>query len=264
MLQEEQNSVKTNASVEDTQPSMLNMFALLLNKIKTLKGAAPRNEGCSLSGEVSEVERDKDEAARDAIHDECWPEEIEPQSKSEQEEDQLSLDTRVTNMIHSQQTTSTPDLLTSIAQDLAIDKRTRQAVNAELAAILSILLKDRLPDDKLQEKLKKYPRSANVECLQTPQVNPLIWGQISATARASNAKSQKIQHVLIAAVSVVVTATEYVPNKGGDQELLPMLTDSIAFMLRCNHEHNHLQQPGNEERSSQRFCSFMQCSCAKW
>ena len=44
---------------------------------------------------------------------------------------------------------------------------------------------------------------------------------------------------LIAAVSAVVTATEYVLNKGGDQELLPMLTDSIAFMLQCNHEHNH-------------------------
>ena len=113
-------------------------------------------------------------------------------------------------MIQSQQTTSTPDLLTSIAQDLAIEEKTGQAVNAELAAILSSLLKARLADDKLQEKLKQYPRPANVECLKTPRVNPLIWGQISATARASDAKSQKIQHVLIAAVSAVVTATEYV------------------------------------------------------
>jgi hypothetical protein len=190
------------------------MFTLLLDEIKTLKGAAPRNEGCSLSGEVTEVERDEDEAVRDAIDDERWlTEEIEAQSKSEQEEDQLSLDTRVKNMIQSQQTTSTPDLLTSIAQDLAIEEKTGQAVNADLAAILSSLLKARLADDKLQEKLKKYPRPANVECFKTPRVSPLIWGQISATARASDAKSQKIQHVLIAAVSAVVTATEYVLNK---------------------------------------------------
>ena len=242
MSQEEQHLVETNANVDGAQPSTLNdMFTLLLDcEIKTLKGAAPRNEGCSLSGEVTEVERDEGEAVRDAIDDERWlTEEIEAQSKSEQEEDQLSLDTRVKNMIQSQQTTSTPDLLTSIAQDLAIEEKTGQAVNAELAAILSSLLKARLADDKLQEKLKKYPRPANVECLKTPRVNPLIWGQISATARASDAKSQKIQYVLIAAVSAMVTATEYVLNKGGDQELLPMLTDSIAFMLQCNHEHNH-------------------------
>ena len=241
MSQEEQHLVETNANVDGAQPSTLkDMFTLLLDEIKTLKGAAPRNEGCSLSGEVTEVERDEDEAVRDAIDDERWlTEEIEAQSKSEQEEDQLSLDTRVKNMIQSQQTTSTPDLLTSIAQDLAIEEKTGQAVNAELAAILSSLLKARLADDKLQEKLKKYPGPANVECLETTRVNPLIWGQISATARASDAKSQKIQHVLIAAVSAVVTATEYVLNKGGDQELLPMLTDSIAFMLQCNHEHNH-------------------------
>ena len=172
MSQEEQHLVETNANVDGAQPSTLkDMFTLLLDEIKTLKGAAPRNEGCSLSGEVTEVERDEDEAVRDAIDDERWlTEEIEAQSKSEQEEDQLSLDTRVKNMIQSQQTTSTPDLLTSIAQDLAIEEKTGQAVNAALAAIRSSLLKARLADDKLQEKHKKYPRPANVECLKTPRV----------------------------------------------------------------------------------------------
>ena len=67
----------------------------------------------------------------------------------------------------------------------------------------------------------------------------MIWGQISAGTRAGDAKSQKIQHVLIGAVSAIVRATEYVLNKGGDQDLLTMLTDSIAFMLQCNHDHNH-------------------------
>ena len=128
MSQEEQHSVETNSSVEGTKPSTLNdmlNFAFLLNEIKTLKGAAPRNEGCSLSGEVTEVERDEDEAVRDAIDDERWlTEEIEAQSKSEPEEDQLSLDTRPANMIQSQQTISTPELLTSIAQDLAIEEKT--------------------------------------------------------------------------------------------------------------------------------------------
>ena len=91
----------------------------------------------------------------------------------------------------------------------------------------------------LGEINKKYLRPANVEFLKTPRVNPLIWGQISAGTRAGDAKSQKTQHVLIGAVSAIVRATEYVLNKGGDQDLLTMLTDSIAFMLQCNHDHNH-------------------------
>ncbi|CAB4034629.1 Hypothetical predicted protein, partial [Paramuricea clavata] len=149
-------------------------------EIKTLKGAAPRNEGCSLSGEVTEVERD--EAARDAIDDERWL-----------TEEKLKLKANLNKK------RTCCHLLTSIAQDLAIEEKTGQAINAELAVILSSLLKERLADDKLQEKLKKYPRPANVLCFKTPRVNPLIWGQISAPAPASDAKCQKIQHVLIAA-----------------------------------------------------------------
>ena len=83
----------------------------------------------------------------------------------------------------------------------------------------------------LGEINKKYLRPANVEFLKTPRVNPLIWGQISAGTRAGDAKSQKIQHVLIGAVSAIVRATEYVLNKGGDQDL-----------LQCNHDHNHCRR----------------------
>ena len=78
-----------------------------------------------------------------------------------------------------------------------------------------------------------------MEFLKTPRVSPLISGQLSVGTRVGDAKSQKIQHVLIGAVSAVVRATEFVLNKGGDQDLLTMLTDSIAFMLQCNHGHNH-------------------------
>ena len=138
---------------------------------------------------------------------------LDAQRIAEQETDQLSLDTRVNNLIATPKPLCTPAVLTDIAQDLAVEEMTGQAINDELAGILSSLLKERLADDKLQEKFKKYPRPANVEFLKTPRVNPLIWGQISASARTGDAKSQKIQHVLIGAVSAVVKATECVLNK---------------------------------------------------
>ena len=59
----------------------------------------------------------------------------------------------------------------------------------------------------LGEINKKYLRPANVEFLKTPRVNPLIWGQKSAGTRAGDAKSQKIQHVLIGAVSAIVRSS---------------------------------------------------------
>ncbi len=216
------------------------MFAQLLGEIKNLSsGMAALHEAQLIT---SEAEQDDGQAER-ADDDEAWLNaELDAQRNAEQADDQLSLDTRVNNLIttqSAQQILSKPHVLTSIAQDLAVEEKTSQAINDELAAILSSLLKERLAEDKLQEKLKKYPRPANVEFLKTPRVNPLIWGQISQSTRTGDAKSQKFQHVLIGAVNAVVKATDYILNKGGEQELLTMLTDSIAFMLQCNHEYNH-------------------------
>ena len=97
---------------------------------------------------------------------------LDAQRIAEQETDQLSLDSRVNNLIATPKPLCTPAVLTDIAQDLAVEEMTGQAINDELAGILSSLLKERLADDKLQEKFKKYPRPANVEFLKTPRVNP--------------------------------------------------------------------------------------------
>ena len=223
MLQD-QSSTAPTAGVDDSNPSSMNdMFALLLGEINNLKASmATLHEGRSETGEANWLTEEQRE-----------------QMRADDETDKLSLDTRVNNLILSQQKPPHPDLLPNIAQGLAVEDKTGQPVNDVLAIIVTSLLKERLADEKLQDKLKKYLRPANKEFLKTPRVNPLIWGQISAGTRAGDAKSQKIQHVLVGAVSAIVRATEYVLNKGGDQDLLTMLTDSIAFMLQCNQDHNH-------------------------
>ena len=242
-MSQDQSSTAPSAGVDDSNPSSMNdMFALLLGEINNLKASmATLHEGRSETGEAERVEGEG-VVEGETNDDDNWPwlaEELREQMRADDETDRLSLDTRVNNLILSQQKPPHPDLLSNIAQDLAVEDKTGQPVNDALAAIVTSLLKERLADEKLQDKLKKYLRPANVEFLKTPRVNPLIWGQISAGTRAGDAKSQKIQHVLIGAVSAIVRATEYVLNKGGDQDLLTMLTDSVAFMLQCNHDHNH-------------------------
>ena len=238
---EQQPTAELSVDVENTNPSSLNdMFAQLLGEIKNLSsGMAALHEARLIT---SEAEQDDGQAER-ADDDEAWLNaELDAQRDAEQADDQLSLDTQVNNLITTQpaqQILSKPHVLTSIAPDLAVEEKTGQVIHDELVAILSSLLKERLAEDKLQEKLKKYPQPANVEFLRTSCVNPLIWGQILHSTRTGDTKSQKFQHVLIGAVNAVVKAIDYLLNKGGEQELLTMLTDSIAFMLQCNHEYNH-------------------------
>ena len=50
--------------------------------------------------------------------------------------------------------------------------KTGKAVQAELANIVTGLFKEKLPDDKVQAKLGKYPRPENIKNLKTPRVNP--------------------------------------------------------------------------------------------
>lgn len=106
----------------------------------------------------------------------------------------------------------------------------------DLAGIVSSLLNERLAEDKLQQKLQKYPRPVNVEGLKTLRINPLIWGQISPTTQTCDAKSQKSQHVLIGAASAIVKTTDHALKSDGDKELITMLTDATALILQCNHD----------------------------
>jgi hypothetical protein len=110
----------------------------------------------------------------------------------------VSVDTKVEHLLTSAQTsqeesatTSQASLLSSIAQDLTVSEKTGNAVHKDLANIVASLLKDKLPDEKVQSKLAKYPRPENIDNLQTPGVNPLIWNHISATVRSTDVKISK-------------------------------------------------------------------------
>ena len=64
-----------------------------------------------------------------------------------------SIDTRVDKLVGQSKTDSNPDILTNIVQEFAIKETTGEEVNKSLADIVSSLVKDRLPEDKLKQKL---------------------------------------------------------------------------------------------------------------
>jgi hypothetical protein len=158
----------------------------------------------------------------------------------------VSVDTKVEHLLTSAQTsqeesatTSQASLLSSIAQDLTVSEKTGNAVHKDLANIVASLLKDKLPDEKVQSKLAKYPRPENIDNLQTPGVNPLIWNHISATVRSTDVKYQKIQQSLIGAISAMIYAAEQAVKNNCDKTLVTALTDGVAMATQCQHDLNH-------------------------
>ena len=129
---------------------------------------------------------------------------------------EASVDAQVAHLLASQQTareqtavTSRTSLSSSIAQDLIASEKTGKAVQTELANIVTSLFKEKLPDDKDQAKLDKYPRPENIKNLKTPRVNPLIWNNISASARSVDFKYQKLQQSLLGAIGAIVHVTDH-------------------------------------------------------
>ena len=104
------------------------------------------------------------------------------------ETDNMSLDTRVAKLTATQPNS---DVLSDIALDLKVKELTGEPINEGLASIVLSLLKEKLPDEKVQKKLGQYPRPQNVEDLKTPRVNPLIWSQLTAQNRTHDSKAQK-------------------------------------------------------------------------
>ena len=92
---------------------------------------ATLHEGRSETGEAERIgiEGEGVDEGENNDDDNWLTEELREQIRADDETDKLSLDTRVKNLILSQQKQPHPDLLSNIAQDLAVEDKTGQPVN---------------------------------------------------------------------------------------------------------------------------------------
>ncbi|XP_031561969.1 uncharacterized protein LOC116297809 [Actinia tenebrosa] len=156
------------------------------------------------------------------------------------------LDEQVAKLIHKQP--SEPTVLDDIARDLDASEKTGPDASENLATILNSLLKEKLPEEKIQSKIDLYPRTQNVTGLRKPLVNHLmIWNQMSATSRTSDSKTQKSQNTLVAGVVAMMKATDLALQSGlkDDRELVQFVMDAIALTLQSNHDWNTPQRRAN-------------------
>ena len=79
----------------------------------------------------------------------------EDESSERDNNDTDSLDERAANLTASSQ--KEPSILGDIAQDLDASEKTSPAASEELAGIVNSLLKEKLPEEKIQMKVDLHP-----------------------------------------------------------------------------------------------------------
>ena len=234
---------------EQEMPALTEAISAILSEVKALK-----EQVTTLKESVELVETD--------------PEVEESLMGDENNDDIESLSTRVARLGSSpaeQTKDGTKSLLQDIASELDLSERTDNPVDEGLAKIVLSLLKDKLPEEKLQARIDKYSRPENVEGLRTPRVNPLIWNQLHAPVRTQDSKSQKTQNALIASLVATIKATNCVlqqqpSGKAQDKELITYLTDAIALSLQCFHDINSTRRQAMKKDLHKDYAAL--CSAA--
>lgn len=134
------------------------------------------------------------------------------------------------------------EFLANIVQDYELEDSSGGSVNEKLAAGVTKMARNKLTEEKLKEKLKKYHKPSSCESLTTLKVNPEIWSKLRPVTRERDLKFQQIQTALFKAATPLVLLT----NKlmGGDEDWMKnhlpearaMLSDSMKLILHCNTE----------------------------
>ena len=151
-----------------------------------------------------------------------------------------SLDGQIAELTATTQATNASNLLEDIALDLSASENTGPEVSEALSKIINSLLKEKLPEDKVQSKIDSYLRPNNVASLRTPLVNHLIWHQTSAASGTQDSKRQKTQNNLVAGMIAVVKATDLVwkSELQNNKELVKLMTEAMALTTQSHRDLN--------------------------
>lgn len=131
------------------------------------------------------------------------------------------------------------DVLGSIAQEYDLDEQCSEEVNPKLTAIVNKMVRSKLNDDKLKEKLSQCTRPANCENISGTKVNPEIWPKIKPGTRSRDIKLQRLQNILAMVPLVKVTNTLMLPHSklpDSATSVIKTLIDSVALLGHANCE----------------------------
>lgn len=147
-------------------------------------------------------------------------------------EEEIDDEQPLTNESSSQIDSAMPiDTLTGLEQFYVPDERVATDIDGQLVNIVNNVLKKRLPDDKLKEKLQAYVRPGNCGGLTQTRVNPEIWEKLSAATKSRDLKAQRAQQAIVQVMVAVTHATNNLVASTRSDE--PLTKNKMADTVTC-------------------------------
>ena len=195
--------------------------------------------------EIQYVDPEEEQEAQSAENDHEASEE--PPTKKKRDDKTTSLEEAVTKLADSAGAQNMPsnerqfEVLNSLKQELKKEE-TGPSVNTELANVVNAMLKEGLPEEKLQEKLNKYHRPENCEFLTKVRVNQPVWDHLTPTVRSQDVRLQKVQTSIFkgmcALTNMIDKLLEHLSSLPAGNDLLQKSTDALTLFANANSELN--------------------------
>lgn len=130
-----------------------------------------------------------------------------------------------------------------IANDLNADEQTDKDISDKLAKLVNKRWSEKLPSDKLSEKLKKHSRPGNLGSLVAPRVNPEIWANMSHTAKRMDLRTANTQNIVSKVGTIIAKCTDNLlkarekdAKKIDLDEMVSFHTDALALLGHSQYE----------------------------
>jgi len=99
--------------------------------------------------------------------------------------------------------------------------------------MVNAMVKDSLPEEKLQEKLNKCHRPENCESLTKVRVSQAVWDHLTPTVRSQDVKLQKVQTSIFKGMCALTTMInkllEHLPSLPAGNDLVQQSTDAVVL-----------------------------------
>ena len=126
-------------------------------------------------------------------------------------------------------------VLSNYSSLLELDLETKAPkVNDEIADVADKLFLHRVSTDQCKALIKRHLTPENIK-VRLPKCENSIWTQLSARTRASDAKLQTTQQILLAVINCQLEVTNGLVNSKASKELL---TSALDGSLTANYEIN--------------------------
>lgn len=132
------------------------------------------------------------------------------------------------------------DLFKSLMEDFNVDGKIGKPVNSSLAELCNKLLKSKMDKAVEQQKSETYVRPKNVEYVNTPATNKIVFDSLNHSTKMTDVNLQLIQKCFLSSVIPLVgilndmAQNDLNLEKMNANDIIKKITDSIAFIGSAN------------------------------